>query len=132
MSLSLNINITALNPDVFEKDSSSTASAATVASNGNIVLTDVDDAVDISWTFDSNLNVTFKALSPPPPGPIMFRTITTPPGEPGSGIFGTPSLSNGSRTVSVSDANSSTATTKVFNYTLFETRGSHDPRVTNR
>jgi hypothetical protein len=131
MSLSVNINITALNPDAFEKDSSSTASAAIVALNGNIDLSGVDCEVDISWTIDSNLDAAFKPLSPPP-GPIMFRTITAPPVAPGSGIFGTPVLSNENRTVSVSDANSSTATVKVFNYTLFQTNGVNDPRVTNR
>jgi len=131
MSLTLIINITALNPDVFEKDSSSTASAATVGSSGDIDLSDVDDAVDISWTFAESLDEEFKPLTPPP-GPIMFRTITAPPVAPGSGIFGTPSLSNGNRTVSVSDANSSTETTKTFNYTIYETHGPDDPRVTNR
>jgi hypothetical protein len=131
MSLSLIINITALNPDAFEKDLSSTASDATVGSNGDIDLSKVNDAVDISWTFAESLNVTFKPVTPPP-GPIMFRTITAPPVAPASGIFGTPGLSNKDRTVTVSDANSSTEATKIFNYTIFETHGPVDPRVTNR
>lgn len=131
MSETLKINITALNPDNFEKDTTSTATKATVASNGNIDLSNVNDTVVISWTLVDSLGETFRTTDKNP-GPIKIRTQGNPPGNPAVGIFGSPSLTNENKTVSVTDANGNGAAEKSFSYTLFESQGSDDPSIRNQ
>lgn len=133
MSKTLLINITALNPDQFAKDPASTATEATVSTNGNIDIHLVEDSVVISWTFNSDLNEVFRPLTPPP-GPIKFavRPVTAPPTLPGAGIFSTPSLSNSNRTVMVTVTNDQNQTEKNFQYTIYENHGPDDPSIRNR
>jgi len=131
MSKTLKIKITSMSPDVFEKDDTSTATEATVSSSGAIDVSSVADSVTISWTIGSDVNETFETLSPAP-GPIKFQTIQTPPTDPPAGVFGAATLSADKKTVTVTDANVSGATTKIFSYTLYENHGPDDPRVTNR
>lgn len=120
-----------MSPDVFAKDPSSTAAEATVSSSGAIDVSSVADSVTISWTIAADVNETFESLSSAP-GPIKFQTNQVPPTNPPAGVFGSASLSTDKKTVTVSDANSSGETTKIFNYTLYENHGPDDPRVTNR
>lgn len=131
MSKTLIVNITSMNPDKFKKDSSSTATNATVTESGDIDISLVEDSVEISWKIGATVNETFRPISPPP-GPIKFQTIDVPPTEPPAGVFGSPSLSDDKKTVTVTDENPSNATKKIFTYTLYETPGPDDPRVTNR
>lgn len=131
MSLTLNINITSLNPDRFAKDASSTATNATVDQSGNIDLKNVADTVVISWKLVDSLGETFESIGSTT-GPIKFRTTANPPGAPASGIFSTPALSNASKTVTVTDANGNGAAEKSFTYTLYESHGPDDPGIRNR
>ena len=119
MSKTLNINITSMSPDRFAKDPSSTATEATVTDKGVIDVSSVLDSVTIAWTIAAGVNETFESLSPAP-GPIKFRTTQVPPTDPPAGVFGSATLSTDKKTVTVSDANASGETTKVFQYTLYE------------
>jgi hypothetical protein len=131
MSETLKIKIISMSPDRFEKDPTSTATLATVTDKGVIDISKVTDSVDISWTIGATVNETFESIGSNT-GPIKFKTNQTPPTDPPAGVFGTPTLSTDKKTVTVSDANASGATTKIFNYTLYENHGPDDPRVTNR
>jgi hypothetical protein len=131
MSQTLNINITSLNPDRFEKDTSSTATNATVDQSGNINLQQVDDPVVIAWTLADSTGETFESIGSTT-GPVKFRTTGNPPSNPSSGIFSAASLSNGNKTVTVTDTNGSGAAENSFNYTLYEANGPDDPSIRNR
>ncbi len=121
----LNIKITSVTPRRYEK----TSGSGDVTPRGDIDVSGVAEDVDINWTLDDGLNRTFTANDPP--GPI---TITNPDGSgPPSGIFGAGELSNGDKTLKVSDANTiGSNPAGNFQYTLHFTVGAADPSIKNR
>jgi hypothetical protein len=142
MTQSLKIDVTlnqvgsSLNA-TYTKDTTSSATSATVDIAGNIDLSSVTDEVSITWALDG---VSTKQFMPIPANPNgtngPFRWGQKNPGNPGQELgqqWTVKSLSTDNRSLTVADKNEASTKGTPWNYSLWLTGGVRlDPSIINR